>query len=376
MRNAHIALLSAPYHTQVNPTLSIVAVLVKRGHRVTYVTSHEFSSKVFQVGAEVLCYTDNTEGCVSWPTDAARLTLSLMLPLCEENRTDLLVYHPHALAGLVLAERLGAPAVRMTPALTYDGETLSHPIVPPAFREDRDSLKKREDVFLLGQGIDRSKAAYAKCTPTIYFYPKELRLSKETCDRDIYAARCAAEQPGSGAWGRANRDQRRTVLVSASTTFDPGPHYYGRFAEIFSDEGWNVVFATGSNHNSGSFGVLPPHCVIVQDVPLVAMMAHSDVLICGGGMSTTMEAMYHGLPMVMITHGNPELEMYAENVQRLGVGIHLERARATPENIRRSVIQVMEGSVIRDRVNWMQGVVRSSPGAEEASNWIENHLMC
>ena len=51
MTNRHIAFFSVPYPPHVNPTLAIVSVLVRRGYRVTYVTSDTFAARVAALGA-------------------------------------------------------------------------------------------------------------------------------------------------------------------------------------------------------------------------------------------------------------------------------------------------------------------------------------
>src|SRR5882757_9599511 len=54
MDRGHIAFLSFPHPPHVNPTVPIVSVLVRRGFRVSYVTSQRFRDRLLGVGAEVI----------------------------------------------------------------------------------------------------------------------------------------------------------------------------------------------------------------------------------------------------------------------------------------------------------------------------------
>jgi UDP:flavonoid glycosyltransferase YjiC (YdhE family) len=47
----HVAFVSIPAHGHVNPTLPLVAELVRRGHRVTYFTSADFEPRIRRAGA-------------------------------------------------------------------------------------------------------------------------------------------------------------------------------------------------------------------------------------------------------------------------------------------------------------------------------------
>lgn len=50
----HIAFICLPAAGHVNPTLPVVAELVRRGHRVTYATSAKYADAVESVGAVFL----------------------------------------------------------------------------------------------------------------------------------------------------------------------------------------------------------------------------------------------------------------------------------------------------------------------------------
>ena len=50
----HIAFVSLPAHGHVNPTLSVVTELVRRGWRISYVTAERFGPEVEKTGATLV----------------------------------------------------------------------------------------------------------------------------------------------------------------------------------------------------------------------------------------------------------------------------------------------------------------------------------
>ncbi|MEU4701294.1 hypothetical protein [Nonomuraea dietziae] len=69
---SHIAMVSIPAPGHVNPSLEVIAELVRRGHRVTYANDPSYHDVITSAGAEPKPYTstlpthDDPDG---WPDD-------------------------------------------------------------------------------------------------------------------------------------------------------------------------------------------------------------------------------------------------------------------------------------------------------------------
>src|ERR1700689_579247 len=86
MRNLHIAFFSIAKPPHINPTLPIVAALVRRGHRVTYVTSEAFASRITALGAEVVAcrsYAHAPQGRLKSIVNNPKMLDSNMDGVCE-----------------------------------------------------------------------------------------------------------------------------------------------------------------------------------------------------------------------------------------------------------------------------------------------------
>jgi UDP:flavonoid glycosyltransferase YjiC (YdhE family) len=78
--------------------------------------------------------------------------------------------------------------------------------------------------------------------------------------------------------------------------------------------------------------------------------------------------------MIMMSPGQADLDSYAENAARLGIGVHLMKEHITAQRIRESVLRIREDAALAKRVQEVQRAVRHEPGAEETANRIEEHL--
>lgn len=380
MRNAHIAILSFPHHPHVYPTLPIVSTLVRRGYRVTYVTSGLFASRVIDLGADViLCplYIDpnGNNRFLNLFTLAAR-TLSEVTPFYEKNIPDLILYDRAFLAGRVLSTKWSIPAITTSPVLAFEMADVSK--LERSSRKWRETLLSHErdaNRFFERYGIKEENSFFHNERLNIYLYPRVYQLDGNAFgERFFYAGRCAAEQAYHGVWRTVNAGERPIVLVSTSTAYAPVRDYFKMCIDALSDLRWHVLLAIGDNIDPETFNPLPPHCEIVQHIPLIKVMPHVNLFICLGGPISTTEALYHGIPLLMITHGHTDPEAYAENAVRLGIAIHLRKCETTVENIRQSALRVMEDQAIVDRVRQLQNFVRREPGAEDTANRIEEHL--
>jgi MGT family glycosyltransferase len=386
--SAHVAIFSVPIPALVHPTLSLVAALVRRGYRVTYVTSERFATEVALLGAEVVrCpridfpFKEGGDDMpiehqyVRDPVTLASRTLPLASAFYEVNRPDLIVYDSMAFAGMVVADMGGARAIRMSNQFDYSKETINSALIPLEWKEVQLRLEKQANEFFASHGSTRRNVILENKEHTIYFYLKDLRLGESTGGPEIFhAARCVAERPNVRPWMSSARSNTPSALVASSTTYGQDPQYYKNCLVALSQLGWETVLAVGSNSNLGEFDSLPRYCQPVQNIPLAAIMPRVDLIICGAGMATAMEALYHGVPMLMLTSGRAELEAYGQQFHNHGMGIHVPKSSASAEHVAQCAVRMLDDSELRSKVKRAQDAVKKSAGAEDLVNWLEEHI--
>jgi len=383
----HVAIFTFPIPALVHPTFSLVAALIRRGYRVTYVTSDRFAAEATALGAEVvrcprLDYPFNQDDDAALPMEQQYVrdpislsyrTFSAAWPFYQKNKPDLIIYDSQSFAGILVADQCGAPAIRMSNQFAYNDEALNSPAIPALWKEKQLSVEQQANEFFATYDSSKSNVIRNSPDETFYLYLRELQLSAIARDgKAFYAARCTAERPNIVRWRKPETwRQGPTVLVASSTTYGQRPDYYKSCLSALSQQGWKSIVIVGSTTALAELDSLPPGCLPVLDIPLAAIMPHADLLICAAGMATAMEAAYHGLPMLMITSGHPEMEAYANRYQEFGMGVHLDRSDASPERVAESAGRMFADSALRHSVKRVRDAVRSSAGAEELVNWIE-----
>lgn len=114
-----IAFLNIGMHGHINPTLPVVAELVRRGHTVTYHTSPAFRQEIEATGASVRLYPGGEQPLPDPPTPVTLLeslattSLRLLPTVLDDLRRDgpdLIVHDSSCLWGAVAARELGVPA--------------------------------------------------------------------------------------------------------------------------------------------------------------------------------------------------------------------------------------------------------------------------
>lgn len=384
----HVAIFTFPIPALVHPTFSMVATLIRRGYRVTYVTSERFAAEAASLGAEVvrcprLDYPFNQDDSAAMPIEQqyvrdpislAYRTFSVAWPFYQKHEPDLVIYDSQSFAGILVADKSGSPAIRMSNQFAYNDETLSSPAIPAVWKEKQLSVEQQANEFFDSYDSSRSNVIRSSPDETFYLYLRELQLSATAREGNaLYAARCTAERPNIVRWRRPEAWRHGpTVLVAASTTYGQRPDYYKSCLSALSRLGWKTFVIVGGSSALAELDALPPNCLPVQDIPLAAVMPHADLLICAAGMATAMEASYHGLPMLMITNGHAEMEAYANRYQDFGMGVHLNRSDASPEQVAQCAGRMFADSALRQSVIRMRDAVRSSAGPEELVNWIES----
>lgn len=377
MKKLHFAFVVSPFNTNVNPTLPIVSVLVRRGHRVTYVTSDRLAPRITALGAEVRRYPAGVDGFIapekmeSFVAD----TMSALTTHYQADRPSLLVCEFFAFVGRLLANKLNIPAIQMGPHYSLDRQNFEQQIRDAKFREEIIKGSRIIDETMARYKVTEGEFIFHRAKLNIYLFPKcfQPKGSAIHDSRSFYAGRCAGEQLAFGHWS-GRHSARPIVLVATSMSYVRGKDYFRMCVDALSNLEWQVVLSIGDNDDPAQLGPLPPNFEIVQKTSHTKILPYADLLVYMGGTVSAAESMYHGVPLVMTSCGLPELEWLADNLADLGLGVHLRDADTNVETLRRAVVETSGNADVLRNVKQMQRRVRKSPGAEEVANLIEGFM--
>ncbi|MER6030746.1 macrolide family glycosyltransferase [Streptomyces sp. NPDC001851] len=391
----HIAVLGAPYHGHVNHTLPVVAGLVGRGHRVTYVTTEHFAPSVSAAGAHVVTYES------VWPADRSvppEMSADEMaegpLKMLGENvavtaaaeralaadRPDVVVYDTLMnFSGRVLAEKWERPAAQLVPMLASN----EHFSVLAALAQEFPAMDPQHPAllefgmklaeFYTGHGLPVPGPGDILGAPeelNVVFVAKEFQPAADTFDERYVFVGPAATADGEAASWQPPQGDKPVLLIALGTLFNERPDFYRACLKAFADLPFHVVMAVGEHVDPAGLGAVPDSWEVHRQVPQRAVLEHAAVFVTHAGIRSTMESLAAGVPLVAVPQ-SVELDFTARRIAELGLGVRVARQEASPEALREAVLKAAEDAGIRQRVTAMAGLARAGGGATAAADAIE-----
>ncbi|MFC4147299.1 macrolide family glycosyltransferase [Micromonospora mangrovi] len=403
MTGRHIAFFNYPAHGHVNPTLPVVAELVRRGHRVTYVVASHFADVVAATGAEVIGYESVVPK--SWATVAIPSTITgddmaeaaavhlaeVFTPLPEvkrrldADRPDVMVYDSFGYAtGRLLARAWDLPSV-LTATTFVSSDTfspyaaLAATMTPPdpdhpALRRERELMRRTLDENGLGH-LSNEDFAGAPEAKTLVFVPPEFQPGIETFDdRFVFVGPCIGDRAHQGAWTPPGDDRPVVLVALGSFGYENQLAFYRDALAALVDLPWHVVMSLGGLVTPEDLGPLPAHVEARPWVPQLSVLEHASAFVSHAGMGSTMESLSFGVPPVVVPRTG-EQDLVAARVVELGLGRCLTPAELTADRLRDAVLGLRDDTGVRRRVADLAGAIAARKGPSLAADTIEARLV-
>jgi NDP-glycosyltransferase len=209
---------------------------------------------------------------------------------------------------------------------------------------------------------------------TLIFMPKEFQFEGDRFDdRFLFVGPSLIETPPerwpfeTPATGKPLR-----VYISLGTLRNNEPGFYRLCFAAFNQREWQVVMSVGDRIDVASLVPYADNFLVARSVQQTALLPNVDVFVTHGGLNSTMESLYFGVPLVVVPSIR-EQRLTAKRVQELGLGIVLEREILTPGNLGDSVLTVAGDREVGRRVKAMQYLTRAAGGFRRAADAIQHH---
>ncbi|MFB9682804.1 macrolide family glycosyltransferase [Amycolatopsis plumensis] len=400
--NKHIAFFNYPAHGHLNPALPVVAELVRRGHRVTYAAPRRYAGAVADAGAAVLTYASTTPE--NWedvaipekPTgdDAANAMLAQVLegfaplPAAEERLADdvpdLIVFDQYAHhTGRLLARKWSLPSVQTCTTFAANAEyspyarlaelsdvqlDFTHPSFAELGKVFRATLDEHGFADL---SVEEFSAGGEDLS--VVFLPKSFQLGAETFgDGFVFTGPSLGNgrRAGDGDWTPPAGDRPLLLITMGSHGYENRAEFYRQCVRAFGDVDWAVVMAVGTQVKPAELGPLPSNFDVVPWVPQLEVLRRADALLAHAGMGSTMEALYFGVPPVVVPRLG-EQQLIGERLVELGLGRMVMPSDADAETLRAAVLGLAGDSAAKERVAKVRDEIHAAGGTSAAADAIE-----
>ena len=385
---SRIAFFCIPAHGHTNPTLGVVRELAARGHEVRYYSYEPFREKIEAAGARfVPCEAYDAELKLT-PKEAVRIgsdlalstrvlvdtTLALDDAVCAEMekwKPDCIVADSMAVWGKAVARKLGIPFVSSTTTFAFNqhsaklmkqslGQMLSLLVSMPKI--NRDIQRLRDKGYPVNSVLDLIQND--EHTHTIVYTSPQFQPCFETFS-DKYAFVGPSIRP---AGSEIEKTREKLVYVSMGTVNNEMLSLYKNCITALKDTGCQVILSVGDKIDPKVFGALPEQIRVYPFVDQIAVLQKADVFVTHCGMNSASEALYYGVPLVMLPQTS-EQGAVAARTEQLGAGLRLKKT--TPAAIRQAVEQVLADPAYRENAGRIAAGFRECSGARGAADKAE-----
>ncbi|MFK4264755.1 macrolide family glycosyltransferase [Streptomyces milbemycinicus] len=386
-----IAFLNIAMHGRVNPTLPVVAELVRRGHTVTYYTSPAFREEIEATGATVCLYPGGEQPLPERPTPltlieglaqtAVRLLPAVLTDL-RRVRPDLIVHDNACLWGAVAARELKVPTAASHTTFAFNRH------VPSPTRGSWDLLAAAAARPRSIQGYLRSRWELRRRFDTRGLPPVDVGSIRQPLNL-VYTSR--AFQPAVEDFDESYRfvgpsigarlvdpsfpaDQLRDPVLYASlgTVFNADPQLLRTFATSLAPLGGTVIVSTGQT-DPAALGPLPANVLARRSVPQLEVLARAAIFVTHGGMNSANEALYAGVPLLVVPQGADQ-PIVARRVAELGAGLSIRTEDVTEDSVRALARRLLDDPRFRAAATTVQTAQHEAGGYRRAADELEKYL--
>ena len=356
-----ILFINLPYYGHVVPTIGLVQELIKHGCEVTYLMPYDWQDKIAESGATFHGYNNHRQ-----LSEQIKNAYSVAESIIE--KFDFVIYEQFFFLGKHLAEKYGKPVARIFTA----------PVTNDKLMEEFISSKGPLSIFKHKWIARAFTKDIAKNIPMktdnwldeIIYNPPQLNLVYTLREFQPYEAEFPAEQYkflGPSVYERkeANLDfvksEKPLVYISLGTIIKGATSFFQNCLDAFRSEDVDLIISVGKQFDIGTLKNIPPNVYVYKSVPQLKVLKMADVFVTHGGMNSVSEALFYGVPMVVIPFASDQ-PVNARCVERLGVGKALAYSDVDKASIKEYVLSVLSSTDVKTNIGKVQKLIIKSPG--------------
>lgn len=377
-----------PGEGHINPTIPLVEELIKQGEQVVYYCVEEYKTKIEKTGALFRPYKNfltpshiakrvnqkiDPLEMLLYMGQAMDATVEKVLKEVRDEKYDYVIYDNNFAAGWIIADVLNLPKISSCTTFAINQEIFST-FMQNRGEMDKNSPKYQEIEEITTKWKDKygviltNKKNLMTCPGdiTLVYTSKFYQPSAEEFDESfIFVGPSIAKRHNIEHIPFKVQHDTKLIFISMGTVFNQQPELYTTCFEAFRKSPYIVILAVGKQTDIHQFDDIPSNFRVHQYVPQLEILEKADVFITHGGMNSSSEALYFGVPLVVIPVMGDQ-PIVANQIEKLGAGLQLNRLKLDASTLRNTTEQVLSNTSFKDKSSLVGKSLREAGGYKKA----------
>jgi MGT family glycosyltransferase len=392
---ARIVFLNFPAQGHTNPTLAIVKELVARGETVIYYSFNEFQALIEATGAEFRSCDQQLLFDAHHPEEnmfrfavqllqTSQVLVPRLLPRVQADMPDVIIHDSLCSWGLIIARTLKIPAICSTTTFAANFRIAVQSVsdltrflgmivrtIPEQLTFERIKRELRtaygtapKAVMDMYRNESDMTLVYtsSEFQPFAAMFPPKYRFTGASIDESAVDSHTLAPlnlPPG-----------KRIIYISLGTLFNDNMPFFKLCFEALSVVDAHVVMSVGKKNAIEDYGTIPANMSVHNFVPQLAVLRKSSLFITHGGMNSVHEALWFGVPMIVVPQASDQL-FVARRVEEVGAGIRIENKHVSVGSLRTAVETLLTSATAREASARMGQSLKAAGGFRTAADEVQ-----
>jgi MGT family glycosyltransferase len=393
-----IEFFGLPAHGHINPSLPLVAELVRRGHQLRYWAYPEFQAKIEAEGASFCdlsqylqlnnTVVDTNLFCLADQLLAgSEVLLDQLLPQLRADPPDLIIYDSLACWGRHLAQALGLPSVCSVTTFALNRsvlgssgqQTIGLLAMLPAALPNLMAFLRRSAALARRHAIPRPQLAEMFSNPAalnLVYTSRAFQPQAETFSAAYCFVGASVRLPDPAAplifepAGAALRTDLPLVYISLGTLNNRNLDFYRTCFAALGHRPLQVVLSLGHQIKPSDLGAVPANFIVRPSVPQLEVLRRASAFITHAGMNSVHEALVLGVPMLAVPQASDQ-HWVAERVASSGAGLCLARQHLSAATLGQALDQLLSTPAFRQQSQRLGQSLLAQGGWRHAADAVE-----
>ncbi len=394
---ARVLFINGGSEGHINPTIGVVQELISRGEEVVYFCIEAYRERIEKTGASVRTLDDQKiiEAFISGGRNyllerinGLLLTADIVIPSVLEQiageHFDYIIHDSMFGCGRMLAQILELPAINSSTSFAQTQASYDKMLEQPSMKIPAEIAKPIYDRYhslteMLKEkyNVEIQSPYEVLCNPaplTIVYTTREFQPNGEGFDQTYkFVGPSLSSRPTQATFDLNAIKGKKTIYISLGTVFNQAMDFYKLCFEAFGNTDYTIVMSVGNKTPIADLGEIPDNFIVQNYVPQTEVLKHISLFITHGGMNSTHEALYNGVPLVVIPQ-SADQPIVAGRIASLGAGIALQMQSLTVNGLREAADQVLKQPSYKNVVDNLQESFQRSGGYRLAVDEILGFL--